>query len=129
MRDIDVGESVNVNGTNGNPVFVENIEFLAGETSGFANYNPALGRFTSGGTNYRDAMVVVDISGLEDITINRTGGQWFRFAIIGPEIAYTDYETTFTEDGPAVSIADTDTLVQDADDTNIESALNRSHQR
>ena len=33
-----------------------------------------------------------------------------------------DYETTFTEDGPAVSIADTDALITDVDDTHIESA-------
>ena len=33
-----------------------------------------------------------------------------------------DYQTTFTENGPAVIIADADTLITDADDTNIESA-------
>ena len=123
MRDVDAGEGVRITAADGStPVHLENIELLSGESSGFPTYDALTGQLSSGGTNYRDGLVVLDVTGMEDITIQRTSGQYFQFAVVGAEVQYTDYRTTFTEDGPAVAISDVDTLVRDVDDSNMESA-------
>ncbi len=123
MRDVDAGEGVRITAADGStPVHLENLELLSGESSGFPTYNALTGQLSSTSSNYRDGLVVLDVTGMEDITIQRTSGQYFQFAIVGAEVQYTDYRTTFTEDGPAVAIADIDALARDVDDSNLESA-------
>ncbi|MFP1633652.1 DUF4347 domain-containing protein, partial [Zhengella sp. ZM62] len=125
LKDVDGAESITMTDANGQtPDIVEQTDRYLGAVTVDIPYDPATGELSGLGAPsgfQSDQLIVFDISGMQDLQITAHSGLFFQFAIMGTVPEALNASATFTEDGGAVAIADSDAALSDLGENDITS--------
>ena len=119
FHDVDQNESVNISSNSGTPRLVEQLETISGETTILPTWNPTTGALTGDTVNGVGGATIFDVSGFTDLTLAVGTPGTLEFGFITPGLRPVNYETTFTEGGPAVGIVDVDVNASDVDNNDV----------
>ncbi|MEM7479488.1 MAG: VCBS repeat-containing protein, partial [Planctomycetota bacterium] len=120
LHDVDQSESVTIASSSGTPRLVEQLETISGETTNLPVWDSATGVLSGDTVNGVGGATIFDISGFTDLSLSVGTPGTLEFGFITPGVQPINYETTWTEGGPAIGIVDSDVDAGDVDNATIQ---------